>query len=722
MKRVPLAVVVFFVVLSCLSALPAVVRGDSASMSEPQGPNAHCRHISNYTDEELYGICRNLLTYEWIYEDDNAQFRQTFPTLFTTYMGVTGEPCLSATWRMICAGTFRECIRAEAPEGHPSHPAVAITNRYTCRNICDHVHDVCWDTIANTIAQAGTFTVEEVLDCDVPWFLFWGYPTLELFPRGEYTIPVTADNGTSFFNTTISCYDGNRNLTTAIEVTCPTGLHATGAPGACAFDCPHPIISEEEYHQVEVMISVTSWISLTTTLLVVISYALIPSKRSFPGNLPLFFVVAITCRAFAFCLGSMAGHENVWCDGDEGFNTFGDPLCTLQGIMFVYFTLAGALWWFIITLNLFLSTVIGWEPNDHLIFRLRLLGVKFRFVTMEAVFHVCAWVLPFIPLIIALSGEQLGYAGSSFWCTIHSGGGSIVFQATPEGTTHSGTDDNNLWNLLLLTLPILVIVFVGVILLAMVAIFGLMKSRDKGKFVLRQWRLFAFILLYIWIYLFVLSFQIHFKDVQDQQYSAYDEYIDCLYIFTTAGQYDPSTSDESRCELDQKVNFALWFIVTFNEVAQGFFVFLIFGTAPDVLRAWYSGLVQCHWQQSFFTTSSSAVSSSTSSSSVKEESEMTSMSKEEKRKSVLVENGGTVSSGGKKSLGKKSTVKGYTLKVSPSGLASGTTMKDGGVDTTNKPSVSEVFVQVVNMKVGESEESEEDESEEEEEEEEEEMV
>ena len=41
------------------------------------------------------------------------------------------------------------------------------------------------------------------------------------------------------------------------------------------------------------------------------------------------------------------------------------------------------------------------------------------------------------------------------------------------------------------------------------------------------------------------------------------------------------------CELTDHVSFPLWFIVAFNEAAQGLMVFFIFGSSWRVFRGWY---------------------------------------------------------------------------------------------------------------------------------------
>ncbi|KAL6050705.1 Frizzled [Balamuthia mandrillaris] len=602
-------------------AFIAMVEAGQEDMSEPQGPGARCVHIDDFTVAER-GQCKDYLTYEMIYSDENTPYRLRSLQIWSTIQGLLPSTCLDSGWRSLCAGMFRECLHINdtsppsANNTNEEGTKVAIVGRFPCKVLCYETQRQCQAAAAKLLEEMINSTAGlSAMDCTKAFPLMWGVPTYEIFPTGpNYTVPVTADDGQTYFNATIPCYDDNYNVTAGGDIKCPTGLHSTGTPGECAFDCPQPLITDNEYQAVEIMMSVMAWISLAATAFVAGSYLLVASKRKFPANLPLFFVVAVGGRTLAFCVGSMVGHEEVWCDGDKHFNSFGDAACTIQGILFVYFTWAGALWWLTITLNLFFTLVLSWQPSQHFLFTLPCLNTtsyeqqqqpqqkkhkdtkKGQVSLVEVMFHTCCWGVPFIPLIIALSGQQLGYAGASFWCTIHSGDGGVVFEGSAEGTTHSGSEEHNLWNLMLLTVPILVLVFIGVVLLIIAAVVGYKRSREGWQFLIRQWRLFAFLLLYVWIYTFVFSFQIHFNYVQEAQYEAYDDYINCLFISNVQDLVINPIEDDIHCELRQEVSYALWFVVTFNEVSQGLFVFLIFGTSGEIWSKWRLALWRCRWR------------------------------------------------------------------------------------------------------------------------------
>ena len=126
----------------------------------------------------------------------------------------------------------------------------------------------------------------------------------------------------------------------------------------------------------------------------------------------------------------MVKHEDVWCKDDGSPNEFGGGACTVQGelflysallcipstflqlfilflfcnifcfsllgIIWVYFTLAGVLWWLMIVVNMLVMMLI---PNA-----LQKIG------RWHYCYHI-VWLLPVITLIISLSAEKLGYGG-----------------------------------------------------------------------------------------------------------------------------------------------------------------------------------------------------------------------------------------------------------------------------------------------------------------------
>ncbi|KAL6051329.1 hypothetical protein QOT17_019264 [Balamuthia mandrillaris] len=554
------------VTLFCIAPIGTKAQETPAGLLDPQNPGGQCTHISAFTEEELLG-CDKVLDYEWIYTDNYTSVRLNRLIGGTSFFQVADKTCQED---MRC-----EEVELPSTEEESEAPVTTTMAVFTCWHLCDRARSSCLSALEGT-----GFDPSAVLACERPYFeLSSGIPKYNILPVGpNYTVPISADGGITYYNVTMPCTDANITAPPGLAFTCPEGLHREGS--FCAFDCPQPLVTDEEYHSLTLVITIFGWLSFVCLLWLIISYLITPSKRRYPAVLPIFFFGALLGRSFAFCLGSMVGHEEVWCSDDSTPNDWGDPWCTIQGIFFVFFTLAGAGWWFIISLQLFFSVVVG--KTLHSAKHVELFGKKWE-VSWFVGFHLCCWVLPLIPLIIALAAQRLGF-GNDLWCTIHSAE-NLRFETSPDGPQHK-TDEEaeaNIWNLLLMTVPIFVLVFFGTILLSIVVATAYKQSKQGWRFFASQWRLIAFLLLYVWIYTFVLSFQIHFGVAKEDQYIEYSRYIKCSY---------QALADEivglpvTECELNSEVSYPLWMVATFSEVAQGFFVFFIFGTSLDLYRAW----------------------------------------------------------------------------------------------------------------------------------------
>jgi len=281
----------------------------------------------------------------------------------------------------------------------------------------------------------------------------------------------------------------------------------------------------------------------------------------------------------------MVGYENVWCANNQSPNYWGGGACTVQGIIFVYFILASVLWCFIISVNFFLMIVVGievkplrWTNWFRSIFKFENRKSLLSRETLFVFYHLCCWFPPIVVLIISLSAQKIGFGNTDLWCSIITSEAVAFYKGSDRITQHTGGDPVNSWKLALIIVPILLTVIVGCILLIVVVIVGIVKT--GWKFCLQHWRLFLFMSFYVWIYIFVLCFEINIDVVSSSQYDAYDTNINCLYVSDVLQK-------EKGCVLDQKVSFPLWFIVCFNEAGQGFLLFFILGISKRILMVWY---------------------------------------------------------------------------------------------------------------------------------------
>ncbi|KAL6063717.1 G-protein coupled receptor Fz Smo [Balamuthia mandrillaris] len=508
----------------------------------------------------------------------------------------------------MCPIYFRECHEVLSPYADPDNytqEQVAVVGTYPCR-------DLCWDHTLYCDSSIPAELREVFYNCDVPNPYYFDLTIYDVLPEGpDVTMEVSAPNGDTW-DYDFQCYEDSREISYLGAFNCPQGMHQSGVD-SCAFNCPEPLLEKDEFDIITDMMSGISWISLVMMAFLILTYLVDPTKRKFPNHLPMFFFIAIMCFSFAFCLASMLsdGTEEMLCENEENPNYFGAGACTVQGILVVYFFMAAVLWWLVICVNIFLMLIFAARSIDWKKGSTR--------TAMMVCYHCIAWLLPLIPVIIGLGAERLGANGSDLWCTIHStdeDNALEFFIGRGDGIEAEG-ETTNVWNFVLFWLPILLCVFIGVSLILVVIIFQLrQESGVKGfwTFVKGQWRIFAFLGLYIWVCIFLFAFQLDFLNRRNDQYDAYERHIQCLFEKTAMEYYwehieqRPVPDDEAvRCSTPSEINYPLWVLAAFNFAGQGIFVFFIFGTSRRIYLVWWR-IFTCRSPLSSTTGSSSDIS------------------------------------------------------------------------------------------------------------------
>ncbi|KAL6063714.1 G-protein coupled receptor Fz Smo, variant 4 [Balamuthia mandrillaris] len=444
---------------------------------------------------------------------------------------IPNQTCRIHSARYMCPVYFRECHEVLSPYADPKNytrEQVAVVGTYPCR-------DLCWEYTGHCDSSIPAELRELYYNCDVPNKYYFGFTVYDILPEGpNVTVTVSAPNGDTW-DYTFQCYDGSRRVSYIGSFDCPQGMHRTGS-NTCAFDCPEPLLKKDEFNTITDMMSGISWISLVMMAFLILSYLIDPTKRKFPNHLPIFFFFSVMCFSFAFCLASMLsdGTEEMLCESTNEPNYFGDGACTVQGLLIVYFFMAAVLWWLVICFNIFLMMIfaardIDWKNGSTI-------------PLLMGGYHCFSWFLPLLPVIIGLAAERLGSNGSDLWCTIHSSNYNNALKfiiGAGDGIETEG-ETANVWNFVLFWLPIVLCVFIGVSLILMVIIFQLrQESGVKGfwAFVKGQWRIFAFLALYIWVCSFLFAFQLDFLGRRNDQYDAYEDHIQCLFQKTAVDNY-----------------------------------------------------------------------------------------------------------------------------------------------------------------------------------------
>ncbi|KAL6063719.1 hypothetical protein QOT17_011387 [Balamuthia mandrillaris] len=556
----------------------------------PSHPNAVCLNKSQL-DFGSSG-CEHYLDTDMIYHvpgvripDLTGDGFELWRTLITgnTMTSFANQACRVASSRYLCPVFFRPCVKVLSPFADPNNftrEQVAVVGTYPCRYLCQEHIEPCRGSVH-----------EEFLDCEVPDPHFFDRPAFDIFPKGpNVTVQAVAPNNDTW-TVQFQCYDACRDVAYFGSFDCPQGMHRTGSD-KCSFDCPEPLLDKSQFNSLVHMMCAVSWISMVLMAFLLISYLLDPTKRWYPNHLPMFFFASVMCFSFAFCFVTILGKEpeELLCKSTKEPNYFGDGACTVQGILIMYFFMAAVLWWLVICFNIFLMMIFAAKGTELKKGRQTLL--------LQVAYHSFAWLLPLLPVIIGLAAKRIGSNGSDLWCTIHSSDvdNALTFIIRNGGRIETEGETANVWRFALFWMPLVLCLLVGITFILVVIVFQLKQElgvRGFLTFVKAQWRIFAFLGLYIWVCVFLFAFLLDFTGKRNAQYEEYEEYIECLLQKTSPSEYymqEHSTSKElssRRCELDSMISYPLWVLAAFNFAGQGLFVFLIFGSSPSVYLVWW---------------------------------------------------------------------------------------------------------------------------------------
>eukprot|EP01087_Luapelamoeba_hula_P022947 TRINITY_DN835_c0_g1_i2.p1 TRINITY_DN835_c0_g1~~TRINITY_DN835_c0_g1_i2.p1 ORF type:complete len:695 (+),score=62.42 TRINITY_DN835_c0_g1_i2:54-2138(+) len=572
MHVIPLRIFVGFVV-----ALAAVTNVDGGQLPNNTlnvwNPGARCLHRSDPATL-LTSICSGWINQEMIYVDDYQPLRLAKAQERVGAVSSTGV-CVDQSYRMYCATLYRPCLMVELP----GYGLIAV-GQPMCEQMCEARFDVCLDQyIAFGLSP---FVASYTLNCTYPWPYDFGFNLQQVFQPSNFTLNITVTNATGSYSGEVffpHCFDGNKNVSGDFnKIFCLEGTYNDGET-SCALNCPQPIVTSDEYRAADIMLYIVGWLSFVLSAFVVVSYLINPrEKLVFPNTMTFFFVCCVMGISFVFVLGSFVQQENMRCADKHSPNSWGDGWCTVQGVTYAYFTLAGALWWLSIGINMLVTIAFSYKPRER-----KLLTIKSRSVMqselIQAVLHAVCWGIPLIVVIIALGNHKIGYNPSDFWCTIHSGE-QILFVLGEVRVALSGDTSvtkTDLWNLLLLTIPIFCITLIGTVILILVFVFGWIKSKRGLKFLKDQWRLLLLMGLYLYVYSFVFGYRVQLTTDRQAQYQDYLDFINCQKA---------NPGDQGRCHLATEVVYPLWIISAFNVAGQGIFVFLIYGTSRGVAKSW----------------------------------------------------------------------------------------------------------------------------------------
>ncbi|KAL6057870.1 Frizzled-9 [Balamuthia mandrillaris] len=579
----------------------------------PQVKGGQCVPLASVNSTGFAFDCKPYIPYDLIYVSEYFVQRQDNLRVLATPLPAE---CQRAMAQWLCLNYWRRCVKITASPNNedqqdspPSEAIVedyALVGAYSCRNVCEKAREQCHEHSATKWPALE----KDYLDCDDVHSGLFGTPTVKLFPRPSenYKYPLQTKNGVKF-NATIPCsvapqphflptYEG--------PLVCPPSLNYE--LDGCVFGCPEPLLTSEQWDGLTALVSVTAWLSFFLMGFLCLSYLVDPRKRRFPANLPLFFFLCIMFFSFGLCISSMVGYKEVLCETDGEAAYWGNETCTLQGILIVYFMFAAMSWWLLIAFNLLAHLMSAHTQYE--------LGIKKRKTVLMLAYHCFAWLFPLLPLTIALSAGRIGSNGATLWCGIHSATyeTQIRFFTTPTGVQHNSGGEKRYWTFFLFLTPLSLMVILGMSMIGVVIGYQLKRQRKTFRaiwnYCRKEWRIVAFLGLYVWVCLFLAIFEISFLKERTQRNDNYQAYIDCLLVQqqtqligndvtpivtplgpmnSSEGMSSPSSliHDDGPCVLDRVTNFPLWVIASFNFVGHGLFVFLIFGTTKRIYQVWW---------------------------------------------------------------------------------------------------------------------------------------
>ncbi|KAL6056475.1 hypothetical protein QOT17_016095 [Balamuthia mandrillaris] len=368
-------------------------------------------------------------------------------------------------------------------------------------------------------------------------------------------------------NWTMSC---NAMSVDDFGLLCAEPLAADHESQRCAFACPLPAYSDEQYDNMKVLQLTFGWLSWVGSLLVGISYGVHPSLRSFPANLILMTALATNIATFAIILPTFATHQTTWCGYDDEFlyptlyvsngglsSVFKmdqllvkSELCSFQGFVLMFGFLSTTMWWVIISFNMFLTVY----------FAKRLPTSKTWKSGLQVTYHGVGWVVPFVLTLIPTAADRMAFAPGDTFCFV-----------SPE--------DNRAYFITFWALPVAIALLVGLVLFAaaIVRILHLAIALGEGKKAcMTYYRLGLFILIFMMVYTFIFAYTLQVATNLETIEEGYSEYFACLVMGL------------EECTLSEEVsNYHLAALKGFAYAVLGFLLFLNFCLSEAVGKLWW---------------------------------------------------------------------------------------------------------------------------------------
>ncbi|KAL6048864.1 Frizzled-9 [Balamuthia mandrillaris] len=451
--------------------------------------------------------------------------------------------CSSDFVELTCGTFLRPCVQRDGE-------TIAYPQA-TCRQNCEEILVTCEPSYRAIGLPIGLnlllpFNLTEDLTCDELDLMVQGLPPF--FPSGNYTVA----------NETTEC-----KYYETLEFSCVEPLELNEELQSCTYTCPLPSLSDDQYDDVKIMQLVMGWLSWVCSFTVIISYMAHPKLRQYPSNLIAMTCISANIAAFAFVMPTFAGHNTIWCGGDNEYYdiTFGYTVefidiqpqdlrkyggwCSFQGFVLQYGFQSGTFWWVLIALNMVIQLLWGKKITGR------------GKLILQIVFHSCAWGIPFILSLIPAAAEKNSFESASTFCFI------------------SGEDDRA-WQITFWFVPVGLLLVFGLCFFCFAVYFVVKLTFSPGgtqtkkrvgatKFLGLYSRLIAFMFLFFVLYIIIFAYTIAVTANEDTITDGYADYYRCLL------------NELQSCELSDSVtNYPLVVLRAFAYSSLGFWLAVLF--------------------------------------------------------------------------------------------------------------------------------------------------
>ena len=168
----------------------------------------------------------------------------------------------------------------------------------------------------------------------------------------------------------------------------------------CARRCHtiHSLVRTRAHQVLTVVPTIGATFSLLGSIFIIFTYFYVPRLQRIPYKMIMFMSCADAVSAISYLLGLAV-------NGDEGISCNRTPICYAQAAISQYFEVASMFWVLCVAVHIYLVMYVYRADADNK-----------KIESLVSMYHLVAWGMPSILLLIAISANVFGDAGQ--WCWI----------------------------------------------------------------------------------------------------------------------------------------------------------------------------------------------------------------------------------------------------------------------------------------------------------------